>query len=164
MRNRGLPAFLTIAAVLAACRPDEAGPPATTPDGHPLPPVAIAAKPDTEWVHRLPDLLPAIRACAARLPDGHGFVTIAWPMNKGRLGVRLASPDGPRHECLVQDFADSVVVERYQPLADDDVNAGERNPVFLLPGWPLLEGGCWAWEQAEEADGSVLGVLGYSTC
>ena len=164
MHHRAYPAFLIVVLALTGCRAVDVEPPVQTPEGHPLPPVAIAAKPDTEWVRWLPELLPAIRACAERLPDETGFVTVAWPMNSGRLGVRLASPDGPRHECLVQDFTDSVVVERYQPLADEDVNAGERSPIFLLPGWPLLEGGCWAWEQAEEADGSVLGVLGYSTC
>lgn len=164
MHHRGFPAFLIVMLALTGCRAAEVEPPAETPEGHPLPAVAIAAKPDTEWVHWLPELLPAIQACAARLPDDDGVVTMAWPMNKGRLGVRLASPDGQRHECLVQDFADSVVVERFQPLAGDDLQAGERNPIFLLPGWPLLEGACWAWEQAEDADGSVLGVLGYSIC
>ena len=163
-RRAGLTALLTASLTLAACQTPEADHAAANPATDLLPVVAVAAKPDSEWVHWLPELLPAIQACATRLPAEGGFVTTAWPMNRGRLGVRLASRDGQRFECLAQDFADSVVVETFAPLAPDDVHTGERHPVFLLPGAPLLEGECWVWEQAEDPDGLVLGVLGYSTC
>lgn len=163
-RHTGLTALLAASLALAACQTPEADQAATNPATGLLPVVAVAAKPDSEWVHRLPDLLPAIQACAGRVPGNDPFVTMAWPMNKGRLGVRLASRDSQRFECLVQDFTDSVVVETFEPLAPDDVNTLERHPVFLLPGTPLLEGECWVWEQAENPEGRVLGVLGYSTC
>ena len=163
-RHAGLTALLAASLALAACRTPEADHAATNPATGLLPVVAIAAKPDSEWVHWLPELLPAIRACVGRVPGSDPFVTMAWPMNKGRLAVRLATRDSQRFECLVQDFTDSVVVETFAPLASDDVNTRERHPVFLLPGAPPLEGECWVWEQAEDPDGLVLGVLGYSTC
>jgi hypothetical protein len=163
-RQAGHTALLAASLALAACQTSEADHAAANPVPGLLPVVAVAAKPDSEWVHWLPDLLPAIRVCGEQVPGTDGFVTTAWPMNKGRLGVRLASRDGQRFECLAQGFADSVVVEAFGPLAPDDVNTGERHPVFLLPGAPLLEGECWVWEQAEDPDGQVLGILGYSTC
>ena len=157
---------LTAILALSACQGrGEAPPPGEAAATDPLPIVAIAAKPDSEWVHFLPDLLPAIRTCAARTPGAGPFVTKAWPMNHGRLAVRTATRDGRRYECLVQDFTDSVVVEAFDELAPDAGRVpGERHPVFLLPGVPLLTGECWVWEQAEDSDGRVLGVLGYSIC
>jgi putative lipoprotein len=158
-------AILAMLLALSACRAPEADRPSASPATDLLPVVAVAAKPDSEWVRFLPELLPAIRTCLTRAPETDPFVPKAWPMNHGRLMVRVATRDGRRYDCMVQDFTDSVTVETFEEVAPDaEPVPGERNPIFLLPDAPLLDGECWLWEKAEDPGGRVLGILGYSTC
>jgi uncharacterized membrane protein len=96
-----------------------------------VPPVDPGAGPADDWSRLWPDLKPAINACLADArADASSMVVKAWPMNRGRIGVRLGDAGGKRFDCIVIDGPNSV--ERIEPVAADaPALPGERAPVFL---------------------------------
>jgi uncharacterized membrane protein len=101
---------------------------ALDPDG--VPPSDPGTEAAGDWVRLWPDLRKAIDACLADVPADVDTVVKAWPMNRGRSGVRLAGADGQRFDCIVIDGANSV--EKIEPIAADaPALPGERAPVLL---------------------------------
>jgi uncharacterized membrane protein len=55
----------------------------------------------SSWTERLPDFLPGIRKCIIDSGVMVRSVGKAWPMNAGRVGVRLIDMQGAPSDCIV---------------------------------------------------------------
>jgi uncharacterized membrane protein len=97
-----------------------------------LAPVADAAtKPEADWARFLPDLLPGIRRCVARLGEAADRVVKAWPMNHGMMLARIAAPGGMRQDCVVE-IGGKRRIDRIDPVtAQTPPLPDEGKPVFL---------------------------------
>ena len=119
-----------------------------------------SGKPADDWSRALPDLGRAVLRCAF---DG-GVVTEgvskAWPMNRGKAGVRLVDSGGDRFDCLVD--LGSGDIETVKPVAAGDRLPGEDQPRWLPPGEsrPVLT--CGRVERVEADGGLVTGWLHYT--
>jgi uncharacterized lipoprotein YbaY/uncharacterized membrane protein len=116
------------------------------------------ARPDQDWAHLLPLLLPAVQACAVARP---GTVVRAWPMLNGKAGVRIVAADGTRHDCLA-DLA-SRRVERLGVVVPAERMPGEGRPVFR-PGIMARVEACRVVEPVRGPDGAPVGSLAWETC
>jgi len=113
-----------------------------------------------DWSKRIRSYLPAIRICTLDSGIEVERVDLAWPMNRGLVGVRLRAQDGSRHDCLAEQGGGAIVgVEK---LSDADGHMkGEANPVFYPASEqpPLVEVG--KLDQLVDADGVFQGWLHY---
>jgi uncharacterized membrane protein/invasion protein IalB len=141
-----------------------AAPAASAPPALATAPVAdFAAKSAEDWARLLPELQPAVDACLARTPGSAPYVTKAWPMNKGMVGVRTRGGDGTWYECIAQ--ADGAVVERIEMLARGEPPLqGENFTLFTPAGGTPRAGNCWQHERVLDAAGALKGYLSYNTC
>lgn len=119
-----------------------------------------ADKAADDWSRALPELGPAVLRCAF---DG-GVVTEgvskAWPMNRGKAGVRLVDSGGDRFDCLVD--LGSGDIESVKPVPASDRLPGEDQPRWLPPGEsrPVLH--CGRVDRIEAEGGMVTGWLHYT--
>jgi uncharacterized membrane protein len=79
------------------------------------------------WASVLPELMPAIDACLARVNAAPARITFASALDEGDVSVRLRESDGTRRECVVS-ASGSII---YEPLSDFDSPSGEGDPEFL---------------------------------
>ena len=113
------------------------------------------------WEVNLPQLLPAIDACLARIQARPGRVTIAYVDDEGQTAVRLLEADGGRAECMVS--PDGATVLGVEPLADLDVARGEREPLFTrAPSRPPAS--CYSNDEVKGSGGATMGWLSRKTC
>jgi uncharacterized membrane protein len=113
------------------------------------------------WSALLPELLPAIDACAKRVQAQPARVTIAYVIDGGQVNVRFLDGDGGRWECGAT--AGVGVATDLEPIGDRDVLQGEQQPLFSRAPTPPPTGSCWKTEPAETPAG-VVGSLSRRTC
>lgn len=82
------------------------------------------------WASVLPELIPAIDACLARVSARPARVTFAAAQEEGVVAVRIREADGSRRECIANGGAASI----YERLSDLDRRAGESDPEFVRGG------------------------------
>lgn len=126
-------------------------------------PVAkTAAKDDADWSRHIGALQPAIEACLRDGVPSTERVSKAWPMNRGKAGVRLVDGEGAAYDCVADIGARRVeTVERVVP---GDALPGVGNPVF----WPAREAPpmlqCGRVERVVDRRGRTAGFLNYDPC
>lgn len=86
-------------------------------------------KPASDWSRLLPELSGAVQRCMLDGGVATDVVTTAWPMNRGKAGVRLRDTGGDRFDCVVD--LETGVIEDVQPVAADDTMPGEGLPLWL---------------------------------
>lgn len=123
-------------------------------------PVMAAAdpRPAADWSRLLPDLLPVVQACAGARP---GVVLAAWPMNRGKAGVRIGAPDGERFDCL-GDLA-SARVERVAAVSNGHRLPNEGQPTLRI-GQPAEPQACRKIEAVTGPNGDAVGSLAWEAC
>ncbi len=84
------------------------------------------------WASVLPELLPAIDACLARVSSRPARVMIASALDEEMVSVRIREADGDRRECIAT--ADGSTVSAYESVSDLDRRAGEGEPEFQRGG------------------------------
>jgi uncharacterized membrane protein len=114
------------------------------------------------WADALSQYLPAIDACLARVQAKPGRVTIAYPGDEGQTSVRLLEADGGRSECVVA--ADGATVLSVEGLADRNIVAGERDPLFTRAPTAPPQRACLSSEPVAGSSGAVIGHLSRKTC
>lgn len=92
--------------------------------------VSTAERPT--WASLLPELIPAIDACLARVEARPARITFASALDEGQVSVRLRESDGARHECIAD--AGGGAVNVYEPVSDLDRRPGEGDPEFQRGG------------------------------
>ena len=118
-----------------------------------------ATKPAEDWSRLLPELLTAVQRCALDAGVATDAVTKAWPMNEGKIGVRLADAGQARFDCIVDDGQGAI--EAVNPVDPADPRPGEGEPVWLPPSDhpPVLH--CGRVERVSGADAQPAGYLHY---
>jgi uncharacterized membrane protein len=114
------------------------------------------------WATVLPDLIPAIDACLARVSTRPARVTFATALDEGEISVRIRDADGSRRECIVNASNAQVVV--YEPISDLDRRGGEGDPEFQRGGAEPRAGNCRTVEPALSRSGEQLGWLIRRSC
>lgn len=123
---------------------------------------AGAAHSSKSWADALSQYLPAIDACLSRVEAKPGRVTIAYPGEEGQTSVRLVEADGGRAECVVG--ADGTSVASFEALADRNIVAGERDPLFTRAPTQPPAGRCYTSETVPGSNGAAIGYLSRKTC
>jgi uncharacterized membrane protein len=113
------------------------------------------------WASVLPELIPAIDACMARITARPARVTFATMLDEGQVSVRLRDAEGSRRECIVNTPGSTVAV--FEPISDLDRRFGEGDPEFQRGGSAPRTSGCSA-EPVVSGDGQQLGWLIRRTC
>ena len=114
------------------------------------------------WSALLPELMPAINACAGRVQAKPARVTIAYVIDGGQVSVRFVDSDGGRWECGAPSSGGAI--SYFEPIGDRDVLQGEQQPLFTLAADTPPKGACWQSDPATSADGAILGTLSRRTC
>jgi uncharacterized membrane protein len=114
------------------------------------------------WASVLPELIPAIDACLARVTSRPARVTFATSLDEGQVSVRLRDADGARRECIASASGSEIAV--YEPISDLDRRAGEGDPEFQRGGAEPRGGECRAIEPAAGRGGEQLGWLIRRSC
>lgn len=123
----------------------------------------VASGARASWASVVPDLLPAIDACLARVTAPPGFVTIASMMDEDVVSVRLRQANGRRDECLAT--TDGSRIDAFEPVTDMDRRNGEGDPEFMrAPGPPPVAQPCRSVEPVDSSAGARLGWLVRRTC
>ncbi|HEX4852796.1 hypothetical protein [Arenimonas sp.] len=119
-----------------------------------------AGKPDTDWTRRLAELDEAIGRCVQDAGVVTVAVTSAWPMNRGKAGVRLRDPGDARFDCIVD--LGSGKIDNVTAVAADDRVPNEGQPLWLPAGNgpPIL--GCGRVERVMLGGDAVVGYLHYT--
>ncbi len=84
------------------------------------------------WASVLPELIPAIDACLARVSSRPARITFASSIDEGQVMVRIRESNGLRRECIAD--ASGAGVSVYEPVSDLDRRAGEGDPEFQRGG------------------------------
>lgn len=113
------------------------------------------------WASVLPDLIPAIDACMARVTERPARVTIASALGEGQVSVRIRENDGSRRECVAP--ADGGAAPVYEPISDVDRRPGESDPEFQRGGAQPRAENCRSVEAAMHG-GERIGWLIKRTC
>jgi uncharacterized membrane protein len=144
----------------AAAKP----PPAEEQDVRSAPVADLRVRPLADWSRFLPELLPAIDACVEKTPGAERYVTKAWPMNRGMVGVRLRNGVAGWFDCVAQ--YDGKVVERFEAVtADTGPVPGEGAVLYTPAGQSVLSGKCWYHERVMDAAGvQQIGWLSSNRC
>jgi|CXWL01.1.fsa_nt_gi hypothetical protein len=109
------------------------------------------------WATVLPELIPAIDSCLARVTSRPARVTFAGALDEGVVGVRVREADGSRRECIAD--ASGAGVSIYEPISDEDRRSGEGDPEFQRGGGqPRAQSGRVV-QEAVGRDGQSLGWL-----
>lgn len=87
------------------------------------------AKPASDWSRLLPELSGAVQRCVLDGGVATDVVTTAWPMNRGKAGVRLRDIGGDRFDCVVD--LETGAIDDVKPVAADEVMPGEGSPLWL---------------------------------
>ncbi len=114
------------------------------------------------WASVLPDLIPAIDACLARISARPARVTFATAIDEGQVSVRLRDADGARRECIVGSGGGEIAV--FEPISDIDRRAGEGDPEFQRGGAEPRARECRTVEAASGRGGEQIGWLVRRSC
>ena len=127
-------------------------------------PVAnLATRSADDWSRFLFELLPAVRACIEKTPGQAAYVTKAWPMSRGMVGVRTRNAAAGWFDCTAQ--YDGSGIERFEAVTSDaEPVVGEGRVLFTpLPDTPL-SGRCWQQEKVVDSAGRQIGWLSTNGC
>ncbi|MDX1383203.1 MAG: hypothetical protein R3190_06125 [Thermoanaerobaculia bacterium] len=125
-----------------------------------LPVADLAALPADAWPRFLVELLPAIDSCLDAVP-GAVRVARAWPMNRGKAGVRVELEGGAHRQCIA-DLADAQPPEVATESATAAA-AGRASIVFTRGRAAPPAGECFEHELVVVA-GRPAGTLSFDTC
>lgn len=114
------------------------------------------------WASVLPELIPAIDACLARVTSRPARVTFATSLDEGQVSVRLRDADGVRRECIASASGSEIAV--FEPISDIDRRAGEGDPEFQRGGNAPRAAQCRTVEPAIGRGGDQLGWLIRRSC
>ena len=117
----------------------------------------VSADSSSSWASVLPELIPAIDACLARVTSRPGRVTTASALDEGQVSVRIRENDGSRRDCIVDAAGGAVSV--YDSVSDLDRRSGEGEPEFQRGASAPRAGRCQSVEEAKDAQGGHLGWL-----
>jgi hypothetical protein len=120
----------------------------------------IAEGARASWASVLPELIPAIDACLARVTSRPARVTFASALDEGEVSVRIRDAEGARRECITTGAEVSV----FEPVSDLDRRAGEGDPEFQRGGSEPRAAECRAAEVANGRNGEQLGWLIRRSC
>lgn len=123
---------------------------------------AIEVAPVDRWSNYLADYLPAIDSCLAEMEGGAQHVSLAYTLAGGATGIRLVDRDGASWECATREDGSSV--NSLRPISAADAVFGEGDPIFVRSAMPAASDGCYVYEAVREADGRLIGALGYDAC
>jgi len=133
------------------------------PDPAQAPVAALGAKSPVDWSRMLMELLPAIDACLAKTPGTAPYVTKAWPMNRGMVGVRTRNATVGWFECVAQ--SDGKVVDRFGPVESGAPPVpGEEVVLYIPAAHAPPSGNCFTHERVMDASGSQIGWLSTNAC
>lgn len=118
--------------------------------------------PEDRWSNYLMDYLPAIDACLAEFRGEPAHVSVAYTMRGGATGVRIVDDAMQTWECAMRDAGQAV--NSLRPLDAADALHGEGDPIFVRGDFPEFGEGCYVYESVREADGTLIGALGYDAC
>ncbi len=132
-------------------------------DASGLPVADLATRSASDWSRFLLDLLPAVDSCLEKTPGAGPYVTKAWMVAPGRVGVRTRNAVAGWFDCVAQ--ANGRVVERFAPVtADSGSLPGEAMVLFTPARGSLLAGKCWQHERVLDRDGTLVGWLSANSC
>lgn len=114
------------------------------------------------WASVLPELIPAIDACMARVSSRPARVTFASSIDGEQVMVRIREANGLRRECVAD--ASGAGVSVFEPVSDLDRRAGEGDPEFQRGGNQPRAEECRASEPAMNRSGEQLGWLIRRSC
>lgn len=89
----------------------------------------LSAKPEADWARFIPDLLPVMRRCLSDAKPDAVSVLRAWPMNRGKAGVRLAGATGSAVDC-VTDITGVGQLEVQNVTPSSSTPPGVGSPTF----------------------------------
>jgi uncharacterized membrane protein len=137
--------------------------PARPADLEQAPVANLYTKRPDDWSRFLLEMMPAVNACLARTPGEAPYVTKAWPMNRGLVGVRTRNAVAGWFDCVAP--FDGGTIERFDAVtADAGPVPGEGYVLFTPAGYTPLAGNCWRHERAVDLSGNVLGWLSTNGC
>lgn len=113
------------------------------------------------WASVLPELIPAIDACMARVDSRPARVTFASSIDEGQVMVRVRESDGSRRECIAPAGGGEVAL--WEPISDLDRRAGEGDPEFQRGTTQPREPACRV-ETVTGRSGEQLGYLIRRAC
>lgn len=123
----------------------------------------LNAKQPDDWSRFLLELKPAIDACLAKTPGDSAYVTKAWPMDRGLVGVRTRNAVAGWFDCVAQ--YDGRTVDRFEAVtADAGPLPREGYVLFTPPAGTPPSGNCWQHERVVDAAGAALGWLSTNGC
>jgi uncharacterized membrane protein/invasion protein IalB len=135
----------------------------TQPEPAQVPVAALGAKSPVDWSRMLMELLPAIDACLAKTPGTSPYVTKAWPMNHGMVGVRTRNATVGWFECVAQ--TDGKAVDRFGPVESNaPAVPGEETVLYTAIAHAPPSGNCFTHERVMDAGGNQIGWLSTNTC
>lgn len=114
------------------------------------------------WASVLPELIPAIDACLARVSSRPARVTFASSIDEGQVSVRIRERNGSRRDCIVD--AAGTEIALYEPVSDLDRRGGESDPEFQRGASEPRAENCRTAEAATDRDGEQLGWLIRRSC
>jgi len=127
-------------------------------------PLAVhESKPTSDWSRLLPEMLPAIRACTLDANLSVAQILKAWPMNRGKAGVRVLATNGKVSDCVV-DLGTSRIDSVESVAAGAAPLPGQGNPVFLPARESPPQVRCGRIERAVGKGGRTDGYLVYDPC
>ena len=117
---------------------------------------------EDRWSNYLMDYLPAIDACLAEFRGAPAHVSVAYTMRGGATGVRIVDDAMQTWECATREAGQAV--NSLRPVDAADALHGEGDPIFVRGDFPEFGEGCYVYESVREADGTLIGALGYDAC
>ena len=133
------------------------------PDTAQAPIASLGGKSPMDWSRMLMELLPAIDACLAKTPGTAPYVTKAWPMNHGLVGVRTRNATVGWFECVAQ--SDGKVVDQFGPVESSAPPVpGEETVLYTPAAQAPPSGNCFTHERVVDAAGAQIGWLSTNEC
>jgi uncharacterized membrane protein len=133
------------------------------PDIDTVPMANLRSRPAGDWSRALLEWHPAIAACLARTPGNSPYVTKAWTMDKGLIGVRTRNSTVGWFECVAK--LESAEVVRIGPVASTAAPvAGEERVVYTPTAQLPPAGNCYTHERVLDVEGNLLGWLSDNRC
>jgi hypothetical protein len=141
-------------AMTGCCKVARAVPGASAPLAKP------ETKPAEDWSRLVAELSPAISKCVIDGGIAVDQVLQAWPMNRGKVGVRLQDRTGTPYDCVTdQTGKGSAKVTKTKATA----LPASGMPVFLPAREQPPMVSCGRLERVE-AGGNLVGWLHYDSC
>jgi hypothetical protein len=130
--------------------------------GHAMTGCAAEVSTVDRWSNYLPDYLPAIDACLAELGEEADHVSLAHTLPGGATGIRLVDRQGTSWECAMGEGGRRI--NSLRTITGADAVAGEGDPIFVRNVMPDAAASCYVYESVRDADGHLIGALGYDAC